>query len=398
MANRTGSISASTRRRISSRAGALATAAVHQIHQQHQWYRGLSAQDRAWVGTIAQSGITDFLSWFDATASGSAEHEVDIFASAPRELTRSISLRQTLDLIRTVVAVVEREVVDLAEDADREAVREAMLVYSREVAFDAAGVYAGAAEARGAWDARLESLVVDAVLRAEADDSLRSRAAALGWGEVSSVAVAVAQAPAEGTMGLVEDLHRAARDLGVTALATVQGRRVVVILGGTRDPVTTVSALTDHFGPGPIVVGPVVPHLFAAGRSARAALAGYAAAPAWPDAPRPTPADDLLAERAIAGDLPARATLLDRIWAPLSAPSNDHLLATTRAYLTSGGSTEGSARQLFIHPNTVRYRLTKIVETTGYDPADPHDALAIQLALVYAALPRPSTTTPAPRL
>ena len=60
--------------------------------------------------------------------------------------------------------------------------REAVLRYSREIAFAAAEVYAQAAEARGAWDARLEALVVDALLRGEADDSLRSRAAALGWG------------------------------------------------------------------------------------------------------------------------------------------------------------------------------------------------------------------------
>ena len=46
-----------------------------------------------------------------------------------------------------------------------------MLRYSREIAFAAAEVYARAAEARGAWDARLEALVVDALLRGEADDA-----------------------------------------------------------------------------------------------------------------------------------------------------------------------------------------------------------------------------------
>ena len=56
-----------------------------------------------------------------------------------------------------------------------------MLRYSREIAFSAAEVYARAAEARGAWDARLEALVVDSILREELDPSLASRMSALGW-------------------------------------------------------------------------------------------------------------------------------------------------------------------------------------------------------------------------
>ena len=60
------------------------------------------------------------------------------------------------------VDVVEEETEALAPVRERAKVREAVLRYSREVAFSAAQVYAQAAEARGAWDARLESLVVDA--------------------------------------------------------------------------------------------------------------------------------------------------------------------------------------------------------------------------------------------
>ncbi len=78
--------------------------------------------------------------------------------------------------------MVEREIAGLAAPGEGDLAREAVLRYSREVAFSAAEVYAQAAEARGAWDARLESLVVDAVIRGEADESMQSRAAALGWG------------------------------------------------------------------------------------------------------------------------------------------------------------------------------------------------------------------------
>ena len=68
--------------------------------------------------------------------------------------------------------------------------------------------------------------------------------------------------------------------------------------------------LAMGFGPGPVVVGPVAPDLARAHASARDALSGLRAAPGWPAAPRPVAADDLLPERALAGDAVARARLV----------------------------------------------------------------------------------------
>lgn len=357
----------------------------------HEWYRALPAEDRSWVGLVAQAGIRSFIEWF----TGSQDHghiTADVFGTAPRELTRSISLGQTLDLVRTVVDVVERESTGLAAGGDEVKVREAVLLYSREIAFSAAEVYAHAAEARGAWDARLEALVVDAVIRGEADDSMQSRASALGWGTTSDVCVIVGSTPSTGAAQVVDLLHRGAKRLGVELLVAIHGRRIVCIAGQVSDALDTASHLGNHFGDGPIVVGPVVPHLYAAGRSARAALSGHTAAPAWPTAPRPVLSDDLLAERALLGDLPARASLVSRVYAPLSASGGGNLLETAAAYLDGGVGLEGTARTLFVHPNTVRYRLAKIADTIGYDLTDPHDAQTVRLALAYGRVaPEPAT-------
>src|SRR5699024_10330267 len=97
------------------------------------------------------------------------------------ELTRSISLQNTLQLVRVVVDVVEEHTDQLAAADNKAHLREAVLRYSREVAFSAAEVYARAAEVRGAWDARLEALVVDAIVRGDTQESLGSRMSALGW-------------------------------------------------------------------------------------------------------------------------------------------------------------------------------------------------------------------------
>lgn len=381
-------VSAETRDQVARQEGALSTAAVRRLETQLEWYRALPAADRSWIGLVAQAGVGAFVAWLRETGgrSDGSDQRVtaDVFGTAPRELTWSVSLGQTLDLVRSVVDVVEEEVLRLAHPGDEGALREAVLRYSREVAFSAAQVYAEAAEARGAWDARLEALVVDAVVRAEADDSMQSRATALGWGSVAHVTVVAGSTPHGSTAAAVDAMRRAAAKLGTVALAAVQRRRLVVVLGGTTEALAVVTALADHFGDGPIVLGPTVPHLFAAGRSARAALSGLAAAPAWPLAPRPVLADDLLPERVLAGDATARRTLVDRVHHPLEA--QPVLMRTASGYLECGGSLEATARALFVHPNTVRYRLGRIAEVTGYDLGHPREAHTVAIALAVGRL------------
>ena len=375
---------AQTARAVDRSAGVLATAAARQMEGSLAWYRELSAEERSWVGLVAQAGISEFISWF-RSGEEFAPSAISIFANAPQELTRSVSLRQTLDLVRTVVAVVESNVDTLAAPGDEQSLRLSVLRFSREIAFAAAEVYAGAAEARGAWDARLEALVVDAVLRGEADESMQSRATALGWGDIAHVTFVVGSTPPSeaGPAAAVDALRRAVRRQGVEALAIVQRSRLIAILGGTEEALQVVGRVADSFGPGPIVVGPTVPHLFAAGRSARAALSGLTAAPAWPQAPRVVEADALLPERALAGDQPA---LVDRIHRPLSRANHAPLLETAHRYLEGGGSLEAAARALFVHPNTVRYRLGRISEVIGYDLTDAREAWVTRIALALGHL------------
>ncbi|HEX6918739.1 MAG TPA: PucR family transcriptional regulator, partial [Actinomycetes bacterium] len=202
--------SAATVRRLERSMGTLATAAIARMDEALPWYRAMPPENRSWVNLVAQAGVAAFVEWFrrpDAPQAISA----DVFGTAPRELTRAVTLQQTVELVRVVIAVVEEQIEDIVAPGDEAVLREAVLRYSREIAFAAAQVYAQAAEARGAWDARLESLVVDALLRGEADDSLRSRAAALGWGTHESVVVVVGQAPDAEPEVVVDDIRRVAR-------------------------------------------------------------------------------------------------------------------------------------------------------------------------------------------
>ena len=54
--------------------------------------------------------------------------------------------------------------------------------------------------------------------------------------------------------------------------------------------------------------------------------------------------------------------------------------------LTQGGALEASARALFVHVNTVRYRLGRITDVIGYDLGDPHEAFTVRVALTLGAI------------
>ncbi|KWX00158.1 PucR family transcriptional regulator [Carbonactinospora thermoautotrophica] len=373
-----------TWRRLHRATGTLAGAAIARMEEKLPWYRKMPAEQRSWVGLVAQAGIAAFTEWFRDPASPRAI-SADVFGTAPRELARAVSLRQTVELVRITIEVVEERINELAAPGGEAELREALLRYSREIAFAAAQVYAAAAEARGAWDARLEALVVDALLRDEADEALRSRAAALGWGAPERVAVVAGHAPDSDPEAIIDGIHRAARHAGLNVLAGVQGDRLIAVLGGNDDPLAATKTLLSQFGPGPVVVGQTVPDLLAAPASARAAIAGLRAAPAWPDAPRPVLADDLLPERALAGDDIARRRLVEDIYMPLR-DAGAALLETLATYLEQATSLEAAARMLFVHPNTVRYRLRRVTDITGYVPTQSRAAFTLQIALILGRL------------
>jgi hypothetical protein len=388
---------AATIPRIERAAGALATASVARMDETLPWFRELPADQRSWVMLVAQAGVQSLVEWLRRGSVDDRHHELsdqiydEIFDVAPRALARLISLQQTVEMIKVTIDVTEEHVPRLAAPGERDALHSAVLRFSREVAFAAARVYARAAESRGAWDARLQALLVDALLRGDSPDVLASRAAALGWGDAPPVAVAVGRSPGGEVAAVLHDLHRTARRIGVEAIGGVHGDRLVVVIGGAQDPLAATEKLLAGFGDGPVVVGPPVPTLDEAAGSARAALAGFRAAPAWPAAPRPVTAAALLPERVLAGDPEARWTLRHEVYGTL-ARAGGELLDTLDAFFGAGGVLESAARSRYIHPNTVRYRLKRVAEVTGFTPTNPRDAFALRLALTLGRLDPPSST------
>jgi hypothetical protein len=363
---------------LKSIAGDLATATLSRLEETLPWYSQMPPARRAAVGSVAQSGITSFIQWYEDPSS-QPWVAADVFASAPRELLRSISLQETLQLIHVVVQMVEERVVE-----EHPELREAVLRYSRDIAFSAADVYARAAEARGLWDARLEALVVDSIISGETSQEINSRVAALGWRADGQVAVLLGSAPESSDP---DGMRKFARKAGADLLLGIQGRRQVSVIGlveQTKEAEgaiqTIASGLADFFGSGPLMLGPVVPTVSDAARSAKAALSANAVAASRELNRRPTLADDLLPERALAGDQLAKQTLIGRYYLPLAEHSSD-LMETLRRYLENGGSLEATAKALFVHANTVRYRLRRIQDLIGEDVTLARVAYVMQVAI-----------------
>jgi DNA-binding PucR family transcriptional regulator len=398
---RAGVLSTKTVAELERASGKLASATLAAMDSQFPWFGRMPADQRASVLMIAQSGVAGFTAWLK-DENEALRLTTDAFRAAPRDLSRWISLRQTVELVRVALQVFEASVPDLAADASERAIlSEAVLRYSREVAFASAMSYASAAEARGAWDARLEALVVDGIVRGDAEEALLSRAAALGWDPAAEATVLVGNRPSDDPPTVVYEVRSRAARAGRAVLLSVQGTRLVVVLAGPTDDLLTEEKEKDKrgrasskavldriaaaFGEGPVVAGPTVASLAEAHRSAADAMSGLRAVVGWPAAPRPVRSVDLLPERALAGDPEAEWQLVDRIARPLE-DATGALLETVTTYLEVGGVLETCARQLFVHPNTVRYRLRRVAELTGRNANDPRDALVLRIALAVGRL------------
>lgn len=103
--------------------------------------------------------------------------------------------------------------------------------------------------------------------------------------------------------------------------------------------------------------------------------------------------DDVTAlERLVAEQLGA---LLDH-----DAERGSPLVETLHHYLDTGGSPAATANALFVHPSTVKYRLTRIREVGGVDLSQPAVRFALQLAtqawLVLRALKETSPLETSP--
>ncbi|MFT8442108.1 PucR family transcriptional regulator [Bifidobacterium aquikefiri] len=377
---------------------ALSKALGHLDHDL-DWYKNLSATDKNLLTLIIRTAVADFIAWMTQyrkspdSATGPRPSSDHIFFVAPLEFTKAISLHQALEVTRFIVDILERNVEDFAEKGNEQEIRNGMLYYAREVAFSAASVYATSAEARGDWDARIETLTIEDLIDGVIDHQVVARMSMLGW-PVDYHCFAIIGRLADTTemgSGITQRRMRSLiRGHGAECMMSSHNEMLITLIDprGHGSPEELCEPLLRYFDDSPVCLGPLRSHIEGASQTIRASLNTVAATPALVrmdmahGIPRPLRADDALPERALFGDDEARDELYTSIYKTLRGDDLENpLLNTLQTFLLSGSSLEITARELNVHPNTVRYRLKRSIEITGWDPMNPREAYVLLTAV-----------------
>ena len=233
--------------------------------------------------------------------------------------------------------------------------------------------------------ARHRTAVAHALLAGQPEDQIRDIADRADWPVPDQlIAVVVPQSTAP-TVRAQLDPDTLELDADITALSDWPHHVVLLVPGGpvgAGDPTTRLAVL-DALAQTDAVVGPARPWTEARSSLERAVRVLRLRAAASEEGSAPSGAIDTerhLADVVLMADEVARADLRERVLRPLAdlRPSaSEKLTDTLRAWLLHQGRRDEIATALFIHPQTVRYRLGQLRDLYGErldDPAFIRDA------------------------
>ena len=356
------------------------------------WARSVPADGRRTLEGAIQTALDDLLSRLDSQ--GTEDSEVP--SPVPAELSRSLGPHRAMELTQVILDMLEEAGRTMGAEGER-----ATLVYTRQAATAAAELYADLAETRIGRKAVTESRIIRHLIEKTADTRTVDDLARLGWPTEFDCFAVVGEAQGnddgQGMENARQPIHTTVVRQGGRALVGESEGLMVVLINPDRSgtPADFCASILRFFtDESAVCLGPLRHGISGAEDSIRAALSTHAAAPAVADPitaalPRPVHADDLLPERALNGDTDAADQLYQEVYMSLAGQDPDGPLPTTLlTFLRSGNSLEVTAKKLGIHPNTVRYRLRRCVEVTGWDAMDPRESFVLQAALIIGRIRR----------
>ncbi|MCD6640255.1 MAG: helix-turn-helix domain-containing protein [Nocardioides sp.] len=254
--------------------------------------------------------------------------------------------------------------------------RFAELVFAYIDALSAASVSGHSDELHSTGQLRQRNLVrlVRALLSRAEPEAVVAAAERAGWAPPGALtAVLLPESQIASALSAVDPatLHHTE---DVAALPPGTG----LLLVPTTGSASSRSALLQHLRGTDAVVGPAVTWLEVAASFDRALRCQALGLDGLVDS------DEHLAALVLASDPAARAALRARVLAPLAdlRPSSaEKLTETLRAWLLHHGRREAVAEALFVHPQTVRYRVSQLREAYGDLLDDPDFVLDATLAL-----------------
>lgn len=299
------------------------------------------------------------------------------------EVRSGRSLEALLAAYRAGARVTFRAISRSADVADLRpevllALGESLFAYIDELSAASAQGYALEQSERAGEQQRLRTELLDAVLRGEVSDGTVARLAAVaGWALPEVVVVATVPSPH------VEGLRSV---LGPDALVGLRGADAVAIVPFANRAARQ-RALARALEGRRAIVGPPRPLTQAAESLHLAVAAGAHGLTHGSESPARVPAlwvADHLAELIVRAEPLATADLAARVLAPLERvrPAvRERLAETLLAWLRHSGQRTPIAQELFVHQQTVGYRVAQLKELFGDALDDPEARFELELVL-----------------
>jgi len=327
-------------------------------------------------------GVQQALGQFIGRVGGQRTSARDIYAELGRgELRAGRRLDALQAAYRVGARIAWRRVsaVARAAGADAEAVSllaESIFAYIDEISAQSVEGYAQAQAAAAGERQQRRQRLVGLLIGGEPPTAevLAAAAADAGWPLPRAVAVLVVRAP---------DAQRLVGRLGPEVIGGRAGELAVALVPDAEAPGRR-EQLAAALGSAPAAIGPLLPlaegHVGYARARDALALAERGLLPAA----GVILVQENLAALVLHGDPWLLHALAHRRLAPLEAlapGARERMRATLRAWLAHQGSVGTVARQLHLHPQTVRYRLARLRELFGNALDDPEGRFELELAL-----------------
>lgn len=308
-------------------------------------------------------------------------------ALGARAADEAVSLRALIDLYLSAAWRAWRLLPAVGDD-DPEAVRRTGEIVLHAVD-DAVAAIADGHETARRTALQLEESdrreFIDDLLEGTGDPAaMLARAERYGLDLTGSHAVAVIRgaAPVTDTSPLLSQAASALTAASVTDfLVTTRHRRMIAVLP-SPDLVTALPRATGD------LIGVGRPHrgVASVAMSYKEALDALDLAERLDITDPVVHAEQLLVYRVLTRDREAMSDLIDAVLAPLETARGGAgpLLDTLEAYFAAGGNTTATAVRLHLSVRAITYRLHRIRDLTGRDPAAPSDRFVLQTALLGA--------------
>jgi sugar diacid utilization regulator len=381
------------------------------------------APDADWLGRVAAEAagsagaptelLGDFLPMLaDATRIGRRPHghELALVAQLGRRAAEEgVPPGRVVDLYLSAAWRMWQQLPASERSRDSEVVRAAATAVLRVIDDAVKAVMEGYQTARRQLIRREEALrheLVEDLLRGDADVAgLVERAEPFGvdLGRSHQVLLATPGGQLADTGRVVQLLERAMLDrFGDRNVLVTAKEGVVVVIGPDagalparpaepRDVAELVHsqlATVDDGAPWRVAEGRAYPGAYGIARSYEEAREALMLADRLQAGTSVVRVRDLLVYRVLVRDRTAITDLVDAVLKPLTRARGgaEPLLETLTAYFDSGEVATEAARRLYLSVRAVTYRLDRVRELTGFDPADPADRFSLHAAVLGARL------------